>query len=663
MKSDKVIIQELRRDLEDGLGYDYDVLSEIRSKALNYYQGEMQAAAKGRSNIVSFDVADTVNALMAQATGIYKGSQVEFPATSAEDEEQAQMESDVIKTILEQNDEFKVFESATFDALLQGNGWIKIKAVTEEQTSQRKIPGLLAPEEKLVFEDQQDAFGASIELDEDEENEETIIRTTIEVERLDIKSVAPENIIYSGDDDCDDIQELRLVAERKLMTQADLIEAGLSRYKAESVPDYQDSDWEGELARAGKYSDYTDTEAAQESARLKETFICYWLCDLNNDNKLSRWKIHIAGSYIISKEPCSLVPYVTGSPLPMPHRVRGQGMYEIMKQVQDAKTGIMRQYMDNLNVMNQSRVGYIRGEVDLDDLLSGRINGAVAMDRPDAIIPLPSNDIGAQAIGGLNYLDEVRTQRGGAALDLNNSEMQIAQSSALAASQEYKAKEKMASYYCKNLANTLLKNTFLMAHRLLREEMTEPVSAKIKGQWVEVNPGDWAPRLRAKVNVGLSDTEKSQRIMMLNSMIQQQEQWIQSGMEGILTDKAKLYNAARDWIEASDITDHPDSYLINPESPEAQQAAQAMAEQAQAQEQQMAQMQEQMAQMSMQMEQMKQAHEKDLKEMELQFKYFDSLLDADMKEAEMSVSFSDNLINKAANNARTNDTGNSPAST
>ena len=328
---------------------------------------------------------------------------------------------------------------------------------------------LLLPEEKLLYDQQGD-----VEIIEKDDH--TIISVSFDQERLDIKSIAPENIIYSGDDDTDDVQALRLVAERKLMTTADLIDAGLTKYKAEQVPDYQDSDWEGELARKGAYSDYTDNEAAQEMARLKETFICYWLCDLNDSNELERWKIHIAGDYIISKEPCSHVPYVTGSPLPMPHRIRGQGMYEVMKQVQDAKTGILRQYMDNLAVMNQSRVGYLRGEVDLDDLLSGRINGAVAMDRPDAIVPLPSNDIGMQAINGLNYLDEVRTQRGGAALDLNNSEMQVAQSSALAASQEYKAKEKMASYYCKNLANTLLKNTFLMAHKILREQMTEPVS-------------------------------------------------------------------------------------------------------------------------------------------------------------------------------------------
>ena len=528
MKKDNLIVQELKNDLEDGLGYDYDVLSEIRSKALEYYQGEMAQPAKGRSSIVSYDVADTVNALMAQITDIYKGSQVEFYSDNEQDEQQAQVESDVIEAIIKRNDEYKVFKSATFDALLQGNGWIKVKAVTEERTSQRKIPRLLLPEEKTIYEMQYDAIGAELEIDEDTKEETTIIRTTVEEERLDICSVPPENIIISGDDETDDLQKLRLVAERKIMTVSELIEAGLTKYKAEQVPDYDGNDWEGTRARLGDYSDYHDSQASQELARYKETFVCYWLCDLSGGDELTRWKIHLAGDYIINKEPCGHVPYVTGSPLPMPHRVRGMGMYEQMKQVQDAKTFILRQYMDNLNVMNQSRVGYIRGEVDVSDLLNGRINGAVAMDRPDAIVPLPSNDIGMQAINGMNYLDEVRTQRGGAALDLNNSEMQIAQSSALAASQEYKSKEKMASYYCKNLANTLLKNTFLMIHKILREEMTESVSAKINGQWIEQNPGDWRPRYSADVVVGLSDTEKSQKIMMLNQMIQTQQSMLTS---------------------------------------------------------------------------------------------------------------------------------------
>jgi len=640
MIDNETLVQNLKRDLDESQGYDSDVLSDKRAKALDYYNGNMALPPKGRSRIVSNDVADTVNALMAQATDIYKGSNVEFPADSEQDETQAQLESDVIKTLMQNNDEYQTFESATFDALLQGNGWIRVDSREEEIESIQKLAQ--ADDMQLLnLEIQLEESGTDYEIRTNEEGEADLI-IKVKTRELIFEAVPPENMRFTGQDGTGDIQELTLVAEKKLYKVSDLIELGLTPEQTEEVPDYSAQSEEGDRARAGTYADSTgDTGSAQEAARLKETYLCYYLADMEEDGELQRYKIHLAGDIIVRQERYNYVPYVTGSPMPMPHRVAGLGMYEQMKQVQDTKTGILRAYMDNLAVMNQSRVGYLRGEVDVESLLSGRLNGAVGMDRPDAIFPFPATDIGAQAITGLNYLDQIRTARGGASLDLNNSEMQIASSSATGASAEYNAKEKMASYYCKNLANSLLKQSFLLAHKVLREKIGEPINAKVRGQWVEVNPSDWQPRRRARVVVGLSEREKGKKVQGLSMMIQQIQAWLDQGMEGILTDKERLHRASMDWIRAQEITDHPEEYLIDPTSEQAQQAiqqqAQAQQEQQQAAQQAAMEAEQRAADLQIQLQEMSDKNDVLVKELDTKYKYFDALLNAEMEEAKLTV--------------------------
>ena len=648
MINNEQLVQDLLNDIEDAQGYDSDVLSTKRAKSLDYYFGNMRQTPPGRSNIVSHDVADTVHALMAQISTIYKSSNIEFTPHNEQDEEQARLESEIIKTVIENNDEYQIFEDATFDALLQGNGWIKVEVLVEPETLVQRLPFQTDQQARQMEEAIRESQEV-IDIDENINSQgqmELVVTYEVKNENLHVEAVPPENMLFSGYEDCTDLNKLTLVAERKLYTVSDLVDLGLSFDEAIACPSYGDAYTDGVRARQGVYAEtMSDNEAAQEASRLKETYICYYLADLQGNGERKRYRIHVAGTTIIDKSPVNYVPYVTGSPLPVPHRIPGQGMYEIMGQIQEAKTYTLRNFMDNLAVMNQSRVGYLKGEVDVEDLLNGRVNGIVGMDRPDAIIPLPSNDIGMQAINGLSYLDQVRTQRGGAALDLNNSEMQIAKASALGAANEYAAKEKMSSHYCRNLANSLLKPVFLLVHKVMREEMSDMITAKVRGNWISVNPASWLPRKRARVIVGMSNTERQQKIMTLNAIMQQQQMWIQAGLDGVLTDVTKVYNAAIDWINAADVTEHPEEYLIDPQSDQAMQAQQQKAQQAAEQAQQAQEQQEEYASAPLVIETMRLEQERTLKEQELRWKYFDTMSDNEMKEAQMTVDAADKMIN------------------
>lgn len=663
MISNDEIVANLKYEIQQAQGYDSDFLSDKRAKAYDYYYGKPLNILPGRSTFVSTDVADTVTALMSQSSMIFKSSSVEFQANNEQDEEQAKTESRIVKAVLEQNNDFEVFEQSTFDALLIGNGWIKVGVEIEEKTVTQKLVAQSDDEAQfLIASIKATNPDALVSINPTASGIELVVQMDIASNELCVEAVPPENIIFSGTEQTRNIDELTFFAERKIYTVSDLIGMGLSRDEAMSVPDYGDNYWEASRARAGiASSEMGVTDPAQEAAQLKETFICYYLLDDSDSGETQRYRIHLAGDFIIEKEEASEIPYVTGSPLPIPHQIIGRGMYEVMKPIQDSKTSITRNYLDNLAVMNQSRVGYLKGEVDVQDLLNGRINGIVGMERPDAIIPLPSNDIGAQAIAGLNYMDAVRTGKGGASMDLNTAQMQVMKSSAVAAVGELDFKEQAAAYYAKNLAQTLLKNTFLLVHRVLRRDFNESIDAKVNGQWIQVNPGDWQDRKRARVVVGLSNSEKSAKINALNSVLMWQQQAMQAGLDGVLVDLNGIYNAAIDWISAANVSDHPEEYLINPMSPEAQQAQQQKAQSAEAQQAQMQAMQEEMAQLQILLQQMKGDQEMEKTREELRWKYYDTQMDAGVKEAQLTVNAMDSMANRKLNGSTNNNTKGSEA--
>ena len=128
----------------------------------------------------------------------------------------------------------------------------------------------------------------------------------------------------------------------------------------------------------------------------------------------------------------------------------------------------------------------------------------------------------------------------------------------------------------------------------------------------------------------------------------QQQQWIAQGLEGIITDRGKVYNTAADWIRASEIGSAPEEYITDPNSPEAQQVAQQMQQQTEQQAAAQAQQAEQMQQMMMAIEQMKDATDRYQTDVETKFKYYDANLKAEVKEAELTTDFTKGLLKQKA---------------
>ena len=135
-------------------------LSEDRSKAMDYYLGDMSRdlpSQDGRSSAVSTDVSDTIEGLMPTLMDIFTSGDevVKFNPVGPEDVEAADQETDYINHVfMEENPGFLVLYSMIKDALLSKVGVVKVWWETEER------------EEKQTYYDLDDQQFAMLAADE-----------------------------------------------------------------------------------------------------------------------------------------------------------------------------------------------------------------------------------------------------------------------------------------------------------------------------------------------------------------------------------------------------------------------------------------------------------------------------------------------------------------
>lgn len=626
--SDDDVATIVLREIRQAQGYDNDTLAAIRQGALDFYYGKLPpepVEGSGRASIVSMDVADGLHALLAQLSPVIRSSMIEFPPNGQTDVAAAEMEGAAVRRAIERQRGYMAIGSALFDALLQANCWVYVDIEEEERTEAKEYPPE-TPAEAFAADDDEDE-GVTVDY---AENGNLRVTRRSTVSRLVFEAVPPEEMLYSNEPGigCGDIDKLRFVARKRKYTQAALVKMGIAWEDIEQIPDAVPDNDQGEVAREGAYIDGA-FRSVQEANRLKDVYCCYVRLDMADGAKETELRhVWVGGTKVLLDEPADFCKFVSGSAIPVPHRVQGIGIAELLASIQQGKTDMLRKYLDALEQQLQGRVGVLDGAVTMPDLLNGRVSGAVRCTVPNAVWPLNVPATGDAALQGMNYMDTVRTQRVGAALDATEMQSQIMSASATAAAGQLAKVEMMAGWFADNLAETLLIPVYLLAHRLLRT-VNQPIMVKRQGQWQEVNPSQWPARDVAEVTMGLTTAQRIQRIQALSQTLGQLQQLVAAGQNGVMTDASRIYNCMADWLRANDIPD-ADKYLIDPSSPQAQAAAQ---QNAQAQQQGMAQtvlVQQRMMTMQHEFELVKQ-------ERELDYKRWSDALNAELKEAQITA--------------------------
>ena len=151
----------------------------------------------------------------------------------------------------------------------------------------------------------------------------------------------------------------------------------------------------------------TDGDKSTNDILVYESYI---KMDANGDGKAELLKITSAGSgtgKILDLTEVDTIPFISMTPVIMPHRFHGRSVAELVEDIQLIKSTVMRQMLDNMYLTNNNRVAVQDGQVAMDDLLTNRPGGIVRTKQPpgNVMMPIQAQPITEQASGMLAYLD------------------------------------------------------------------------------------------------------------------------------------------------------------------------------------------------------------------------------------------------------------------
>ena len=626
-------------EIDTSQGVARDRVKKARKGALEYYYCHPRSDdVDGRSKVISPDCRAMTDAAVAQLVDmVSQDGLAQFEADGEQDEASAQLESKVLNAIIQEHNQGPVIlQDCIFDALAMGDGVVKFSAEESETQTVETVEGLddrLAV--ALQIAEQPNEFRELVR-DKDDDTRGTLTITTTNVE-FKLHAVAAERFLYDMNHDTHDLNDTHFHGEEMTRTRSQLIEEGFDKSVIYDIPAAEMDTNEASRKRNNARTNYKARATAdQEDIELHDCFI---RIDLDGDGKAELYRALIANKDVVLEyEEVEHTCYVLGAALLAAQRLHGQSYIEILKPVQDIKTAIWRQRLDNHYIANVNRVVYDPRRASEEDILNPTAGGGIQSKDPgNAVVPLPVMDMGPSSDLATVQANAMRTELGGAALDMASADAQLIGETAHGIERQMGNRELHIALMARNIAETLLTPLFLMAHRVMRTYAVKPMTMKIKGEWTEIDPRQWPERKRVNITTGDSMGVKRLKATTLQLALQVQQQAIQSGMSGVLADTSTIYKTYTDILRLGSF-DNPAQYAIDPETPEAQQAAQQnqqVAQQEKAQLDRLAQMQAQNETQKLSVELASIQREAEQQAAELQFKYAELAAKMEMKEAEL----------------------------
>ena len=575
--TDDDILAECRYQSSQASGSEFaaDELTRDRQNALKAYLGKpIGNEVDGNSTVQSMDVADTIDAMLTQIMPTFSQDNiVQFEAMNEQDEQQARTESNFCNyVVMEKNNGFILLETLIKDTLLSKNCTSKVRVDIKEDVDKERYKGLTEEELFMVLhptKPNQEVITSKFDKKKGIVNLKRITTTR----KLIVEAVAPENFSITAEHKSPFLEECTYCVERYWSTKSNLIEEGYNPAMVMELP-VSTADTKADSIERNQIDDeqnFFNTSPSMQIVELEEHYI---RIDQDGDGVAELHKVVTCENNLLSNEEVDCIPYANGVAWLMGHRFYGLSAYDKLKNVQASKTHFLRQMEDNARAGNHQKTDVIEDQVNMDDFLNGRSCAVRRVESMDSCKEVPVNDITPSCLLVMDYWDKVRTERTGSSLDLQANSMTMPSNIGDQGVNTLVANlEQVTALITRNISETLIYSMYGLVHKFLRMYFQEEMTAKIGGNWGTTNPSQWLERDQVNVIVPPTKSEKIQQQVALEKLLMQSSGEMQQGKGGITTDEGSIYQIKLDYMRMSGI-DKPEKYLVDPESPEAQQAAQ-----------------------------------------------------------------------------------------
>jgi hypothetical protein len=177
------------------------------------------------------------------------------------------------------------------------------------------------------------------------------IKRKVDDGRTRVEAIPPED--YGKDSDSKTCDEARFQFHRSDKTRSDLIEMGFDREKVDSLPKASDNRQSEDIARQQQMTN----EDGDNSMDIVDLYECYVKVDIDGDGIAETCRVFYAGAkdggaILDWEEWEDETPFDDIPCNPMPHRWEAQSIADETMDVQQVKTVMLRQALDNTYATN-----------------------------------------------------------------------------------------------------------------------------------------------------------------------------------------------------------------------------------------------------------------------------------------------------------------------
>ena len=559
------LLSLISQEVQNSLGFYSSDLATQRKEAIKYYLGEpLGNEIEGRSSVVSQDLLEVVESILPSLMRMFTQQDkiVNFEPTQADDVPYAEQVSDYCNYVFtKDNNGFNILYSMFKTALLQKNGFCKIYWKTSNEQKKESYKNLTEPEYQALLVDDEVEI---IDVEQNEKNMLGQIEITYDVEckrvkdysRVQIDPVPPEEILVSRR--AKSIKDCDFIAQRVSKTVSELVDMGFNKKEVESLPTAEDQAFNTEAIVRRSYDDATsdmDLSNIDPALRVVQITECYMKVDMDGDGIAELRKIIVGGSgynnyVILENEEIPVIPFAMVTAIPMPFRFFGLSFYDLLADVQQMSTTIMRQTLDNMYLQNAARTVVVDGQANLDDLLTSRPGGIVRVKNPNAVTPMQTPNFLNEGLAMMQKIDDLKEKRSGVPKQntgLNPDTINKSHTTATSVNQMMAAGTQRVELIARNFAEGV-KDIFKNILTILCEYQDQERIIRLRGKFIPMNPREWTTRYDCTVQVGLGTGNQDQRLQVLQGVLGVQEKLIQNGGMGLVNPQ-NIFNTLEKYLE------------------------------------------------------------------------------------------------------------------
>lgn len=570
--SDDELLALLGQHEAQAVGYEpggNDEISAAQEKAINYYNRIMDdvPAQEGCSKVVDGTVQVVIDNALAAILKPFVSSDetVRFIPRKEEDVELADQATEYVNYVFNtDNHGFLILHDWMKDALLSKLGVVKVwwedeprletvqTVIADELHAEylRAQPNYLGEEGGIAFHGQ--------------EVQDGMVR---------IENVPPEEFRVSSFSRS--VQTAIYAAHvPRNVTRSDLIEMGFDPEIIENLPADTES-INDNMVRTARYADENITDSSVTASHSSQDIMAlrdeYVRIDYNGDGVAELRRILRVGDVILLNEEIEESPFATLCPIPMPHKIYGLSLADLVIELQKINTVLWRQMLDNLYKSNNPRpvVGrsaHLPDGSTADSLSDNAPGAAIMVDdingfRFDAVPYTAGASLPMLEVVGNMIEERTGISRAGQGLD-SNALRKSGQMTATEMAMIQGGKNARVEMMARIFAETGVKRLFKLILGLVTKHQPRERMIRLRNEWVPVDPRGW-PEMDLEVSVGLGIGEKSEQIAQADSVLQTMAELIVSPFAHMVTEK-NVYNAVKRKYNAAGIKD-VDEYIDEPE--------------------------------------------------------------------------------------------------